>query len=476
MEKKDIRNSIHFKLMLSYISLIAIIGIISLGFVHIFSNSYIVEDARERLVQNGEAFVKDVSRIPDWSENTKITDLQEIFRNNIDSSVSLVLTDSQFRYIPDTGMNVDHLSTSPELFVDYLARYRGLADEGDTTRLIRYGDKRYVVSIQFVYNAIADKGLGYVVLFTVPSSDGEQTPLMTLYLLSLVFASVLAIAVSLLFSTNLSRNLRRLKVRADRVANRQFEDDTPPIVSNDEVGDLAKSIDSMAQSLSEHDARQKKFLQNASHELRTPLMSIRGYVEGLKDGVFTDTQEVGDQVLEQVSRLEKLTGELIYLSKIENADEVFMKTYVTVNDLLEESASRVAGFSALEGVRLVSGKIADATVYVDPDAMATAITNLLSNAFRFAQTTIELSAAVRDGQVVISVIDDGPGISPDDVEHIFDRFYKGRQGKYGLGLSIVSAIAVAHDGVARAYNRSGKDGEHGAVFEIYLPVVKKPNK
>ena len=472
MGKKDPRNSLHFKLILSYITLISVVGIISVGFVNIFANSYMFQEAREQLEENGAAFVEDASKIPDWTADTKITDLQIIFRHNIDSSTSLLLTDADFRYIPDTGMNVDHLSTNPELFVEYLSRFK----DSLGTRVLRYGETSYVVSVQQVYNATTETVLGYVVLFTAPASSGIQQSLLTLYLLSLVVASVLAIAISLLFSTTLTKNLRRLKVRADRVANRQFEDDTPPIESNDEEGDLAKSIDSMANALSEHDARQKKFLQNASHELRTPLMSIRGYVEGLKDGVFTDTQEVGDQVLEQVSRLEKLTGELIYLSKIETADEVFMKTYVDVRDLLDEAVSRVSGFKGLDGVQLVYGKVSEGTVFVDPDALATAITNLLSNAFRFAKNTIEVSAVLRDGGVVISVADDGPGIAPDDVDHIFDRFYKGRQGKYGLGLSIVNAIAVAHDGVARAYNRSGKDGETGAVFEIQLPLAKKPNK
>jgi signal transduction histidine kinase len=202
-------------------------------------------------------------------------------------------------------------------------------------------------------------------------------------------------------------------------------------------------------------------------------MSIRGYVEGLKDGVFTDPEEVSDQVLEQVERLEKLTGELIYLSKIETADEVLIKSPVLISDLLEEATSRVSGFTGLDGVKLVTDKVPEILVNVDPETMVTAITNLLSNAFRFAKTQVTVSAFLRDGRTVISVEDDGPGIAPDDVDHIFDRFYKGRQGKYGLGLSIVNAIVVAHDGIARAYNKSGKNGETGAVFEIILPIYKK---
>ncbi|MBO5248575.1 MAG: HAMP domain-containing histidine kinase [Clostridia bacterium] len=469
MGKKDVRHSLHFKLILSYITLISIIGIISVGFVYIFANSYMILQARQTLSENGEAFAEDASKILDWTADTEITDLQIIFRRNIDSSTSLVLTDSNFQYIPNTGMNVDHLSTSPERFVEFLSRYKGSLG----SRVVRYGDTTYAVAIQQVYNATTQRVLGYVILFTSPTSYGMHNSLLTLYFFSLATASILAIAVSLLFSTGLTKNLRRLKVRADLVANRQFDSVVPVIETRDEVGDLARSIDRMARSLSEYDARQKKFLQNASHELRTPLMSIRGYVEGLNDGVFTDTEEVSKQVLEQVSRLEKLTDELIYLSKIETADEVISKAPASVRDLLDEASSRVSGFTGLDGVKLVYGKIADVTVNVDGETIVTAITNLFSNAFRFAASEIEVSAFLRDGNVVICVQDDGPGIPPDEIDHIFDRFFKGRQGKYGLGLSIVNAIVVAHNGVARAYNRPEKDGKSGAVFEIVLPTYKK---
>lgn len=470
MKKRDVRNSLHFKLILSYVTLISIIGIISVGFVYIFSNSYILLQARQRLMESGKAFVSDVSRVPNWEEDAEITDLQTIFRNNLDSSTSLILVDKDFSYIPETGMNIDHLNAEPEEFVSFLAertrKHAGL-------HMIRFEEDAYAVLVQEVHHERVNTFLGYVILFTAPTSYGVQDSLLTLYLISLVISSVLAIAISLLFSTGLTKNLRLLKVRADLVANRQFEGETPAIRSTDEVGDLARSIERMTQSLREYDEKQKKFLQNASHELRTPLMSIRGYVEGMKDGVFTDTQEVGDQVLEQVTRLEKLTGELIYLSKLENADEVFLKNYVTVPDLVEEALSRVSGFTGLDGVRIKRDFIADVTVYGDADALVTAITNLLSNAFRFAACEIEISAVVQDGKVVLSVADDGPGISAEDIDHIFDRFYKGRQGKYGLGLSIVNAIAVGHEGVATAHNRT-EQGRTGAIFRITLPVAKKP--
>ena len=110
----------------------------------------------------------------------------------------------------------------------------------------------------------------------------------------------------------MNSDIKRLKYRAELLAERKFDVDVP-IRSNDEVGELAESIDKMANSIREYDNNQKIFLQNASHELRTPLMSIRGYVEGIKDGVFTDTDYAYDMILSETSRLEKLVNEVMYL-------------------------------------------------------------------------------------------------------------------------------------------------------------------
>ena len=176
MGKKDIRQSLHFKLILSYITLISIIGIISVGFVYIFANGFMILQARHMLSENGAAFVEDAAMIPNWTANTEITDLQAIFRRNIDSSTSLVLVDSNFEYIQNTGMNVDHLSTSPERFVEYLSRYKNSLG----SRVVRYGETTYAVAIQQVYNATTQRVLGYVILFTAPTSYGLQNSLLTL--------------------------------------------------------------------------------------------------------------------------------------------------------------------------------------------------------------------------------------------------------------------------------------------------------
>ena len=174
MQKRAFNQSLHFKLILTYITLISIIGIISVGFVYIFANSYLILQTKQELAESGEAFAREAGKL-NWADDTTITDLQIIFRENIDSSVSLVLADSNFEYIADTGMNVDHLRSSPEAFVRYLSRYR----DSLGARILPYGGATYAVTIQQVYNVSTQRVLGYVILFTAPTSTGIHRSLLT---------------------------------------------------------------------------------------------------------------------------------------------------------------------------------------------------------------------------------------------------------------------------------------------------------
>ncbi len=460
--------SIHLKLVLSYIAVVLIIGVISMSFVYIFSRSFLLAETKESLSSNAQNFAREVSaEAGRWSAQTQITDLQNIFRRNIDENTSLVLADANFIYIESSGMNADHLN-SPGEFVAALSR--NARENG--SHVIRYHDETYAVHIQEVYNATLAETLGYVILFTSIQEAPMQSPLFTLYWCSILASSILAVAIALLFSTQLTKNIKKLTVRANNVSHREFED-LDPVVSNDEVGELAQSIDRMAASLKEYDLAQKTFLQNASHEFRTPLMSIRGYAEGVKDGVFSDTEQASDRILEQVARLEKLVGEVIYLSKIENADTVIKRSAVQISDLTAEAVARVDGIALSAGIQIDVSAVEDIMVFADEEQMVTVLTNILSNGLRFARKRICMESQTGPDGVRIRVIDDGPGISETDLAHLFERFYKGSKGKNGLGLSIANAIVLAHGGTLTAYNRTD---EPGAVFEILLPAFPQESK
>ena len=248
-----------------------------------------------------------------------------------------------------------------------------------------------------------------------------------------------------------------------------------PIRSNDEVGELAESIDKMANSIREYDNNQKIFLQNASHELRTPLMSIRGYVEGIKDGVFTDTDYAYDMILSETSRLEKLVNEVMYLSKIETADGMIKLVPTDLEDVISETAERVHGVFDNSEIKLTVADVPEIHLQADCDNLSTALTNIITNCLRYAKSEIRIDFIVSE-KLILRISDDGNGINEADLPFIFKRFYKGKKGKYGLGLAIAKAVAEAHDGSVCAYNKQQHPeifGENvsGAVFDIVLPYI-----
>ena len=137
---------------------------------------------------------------------------------------------------------------------------------------------------------------------------------------------------------------------------------------------------------------------------------------------------------------------------------------------MDEAIERVDGIASANGIRIVKGEVVKEELVCDGDHLATVFTNLFSNALRYAKSTIVIEACSVEKGVVFTVTDDGPGLSEEDMPHLFDRFYKGASGKHGLGLAIVKAIAVAHKGTVEAYNR--KDGHSCAVFEVFIPNEK----
>lgn len=239
---------------------------------------------------------------------------------------------------------------------------------------------------------------------------------------------------------------------------------------NDEIGELAMAFDDMARRLSEHEEAIRRFLHNTSHELKTPLMSIRGYAEGIKDGVF-EGDEVDfalDVITSECRRLETQVDQLLYLGRLESLSERYEFAPLALKNVVEGLVATLKGWSEKEGVVADLDIPPDLTVFADREKLGCLLRNLLSNAVRHATRRILVSA--RDnaaaGFTEIEVRDDGPGFSPEDLPNVFMPFYRGRDGEAGLGLAIVKAIAEGHGGWVVAENAAGG----GAVVRVGLSV------
>ena len=213
--------------------------------------------------------------------------------------------------------------------------------------------------------------------------------------------------------------------------------------------------------------RQQTFFQNASHELKTPLMAIQGYAEGIQAGVM-DTASAAEVILKESDRMTELVDELLDISKIDMGRQPLTLSEMDVRELLYDSIRAVEPAAAGGGIT-ITPDFPETPVMVscDDTRLRRAVTNILSNGVRYARSELRLTCRTDKRHVTIWIQDDGDGIAEEDLPHIFDRFYMGKNGKSGIGLALTKEIIHLHKGTIRAYN-----GDGGAVFEISIPVSR----
>lgn len=278
----------------------------------------------------------------------------------------------------------------------------------------------------------------------------------------LSIAGIIAIFGARGFSKNVQSGMKQLTDYAARIGSRDFQAICPAFEER-EMDALAGAMARMAGELLEAQELQTTFFQNISHELRTPLMSIRCYAEGIACGVM-DAKESGETILEETDRLTGMVEDLLYISRMEQgATERLMET-VDLRDILSECVSALRRQAQRRQIRF-DFQFTEEPVWFtcDQHEIAQMYTNLLTNALRYARTMITLECRTEHSEILLAVNDDGEGLSDTDLTHVFERFYKGRGGQHGIGLSIVQSIVEFYGGSIVVKNCGG------ARFEIRIP-------
>jgi signal transduction histidine kinase len=285
---------------------------------------------------------------------------------------------------------------------------------------------------------------------------------------SLLVALLVALLIAFFLIRYLVKPLRKLEKYAQAVGNRQFDMRLDTEVDN-ELAQLASAFNQMAEQLKSYDEGRRRFFQNASHEMKTPLMSINGYAEGIRDGIFTGPalDNALDIIHKESLRLRNVVENLIDITILEQPHE----KYFLPHDLfyiLEEAIETVGGYALERKVEIWSEVPAGTWVVGDWEQLHSLFVNLLSNGIRHAWSNITVKSQLIYNQtsVLITVHDDGSGFKAEDLKHAFDHFYSGVNGGSGLGLAIVRKIVTEHAGRLRIYNSS----QGGAVVEIFLPI------
>ena len=291
-------------------------------------------------------------------------------------------------------------------------------------------------------------------------------------LLGFAAAVVVAVTVAILVATRIARPIAGLAAASERVARGDYSQPVP--AGSGELGELASAFNGMAASLAGNEQRRRDLIGDVAHELRTPIASVRGYVEGLAEGVFEPGPDAWRVLGEQTARLEHLVDDLALLWRAESHDLRLDIIPLDGPSILADARERHRGLAASRSVELSMGPVAPAQVRADPVRLAQVLDNLVGNALRYTASggRVQLGLAIDGSAVVISVRDDGPGLTAAQAALVFERFYRvdpsrsRDAGGSGLGLAITKSLVEAMGGSASV--ASGGPG-HGTTFAVRLP-------
>jgi two-component system, OmpR family, sensor kinase len=329
------------------------------------------------------------------------------------------------------------------------------SSDGQTT----YDGKRYLYS----YRTLPSRGL---LVLQPPGVSQAWQPFLRDLLLSALAGALLAAALAFAIARSIVRPVRRVAEASGALAT-ELAYEPLPEEGPRELAALAQAFNDMAAQLAASRESERNFLLSVSHELKTPLTAIRGYAEGLAEGVFS-SEDAARTILVEAQRLERLVRDLLDLARMNRREFSVASEPVDLAEVAREAVARHEASAGTFSVALTA-EGEESWVEADPDRVLQIASNLIENALR--ETPPGGAVTVQTGRRRLVVADTGPGLEPDDLARAFDRFFlydkygRERPVGSGLGLAIVKQLAVAMGGDVTVASTPGA----GATFTLELP-------
>ncbi len=420
----------------------------------------VAADAQERLFAQANRIAQVIDRI-----DTEGGQLSRRQRNLIDEWRRIANYEYlEVGYLTPTGLRIT--TDNPQILPNV-----GKLDADRAVQIVKVDGEDVNVAIRIVDNS------GQEIVIAIGSRAGVVDR--ELFNRPMVVATIVgllaAIGLSLLVSQQLGKRIDALSDAAGAVAGGDFSARVE-IGGSDEVAKLARSFNDMAAELADAQRRERDFLMSVGHDLRTPLTTIRGYAEALDAGRVDEERmpRVASVLHAQTQRLARLIEDLMLLSRLEARE--FSMRYEAV-DLTAHVAEAVEVLaSKAEPLDIsVQPDLAQLPVgETDPDRISQIVGNLFDNALRYSPEggTVRVSLrAANHNTVIISVADNGPGIDPEDIPHVFERLYVAQRYQAvrpegsGLGLAIVAQLVDALGGTVQVESELGQ----GTTVHVTLP-------
>jgi len=308
--------------------------------------------------------------------------------------------------------------------------------------------------------------------------EAFQEAVQTALVVAVAVAALAAVVVSVALSGRISRPIGRLAQASRRIASGRYSERVA-VTSNDEIGELAESFNTMAASLEATERRRLQLVGDVAHELRTPLATIDGYLEGIEDGIVQPGDQSWALLRGETARLSRLVNDLQELWRAEARQLSVKIEPVDVQEFASAVIERYAGPAGERNIqlRLETDSIVQ-PVMADRDRLIQVLDNLLSNAVRYTadDTAVVVRIGSGAGMVILSVADQGRGLTDEQRELVFERFYRADPsrsralGGSGIGLAIAKALVELMGG--RLWVESDGPG-HGATFNVAMPPAPR---
>ena len=315
--------------------------------------------------------------------------------------------------------------------------------------------------------------IGVVVLSQ--EANAGLGPAARYFALAAVLTALLGLLAAMVAGRRFTQPIRAASVATTRIAAGELSTRLPQPAAHrhDELTELSRNVNTMAESLERARTLEHQFLLSVSHDLRTPLTSIRGYAEALADGTV-DPARSAAVIKSEARRLERLVADLLDLAKLQASTFSLRAERV---DLVQLAIVAGEGFGPDAAERdlslVVQSWPAPLIVIADHDRLAQVAANLVENALKFAIRSVHMSTVADRGWAIMTVRDDGPGIDPHDLPHVFERLYVARhqpmraESSSGLGLAIVRQLVDAMGGEVWVTSELGG----GTTFGVRLPMT-----
>ena len=451
-------------------AILLVAGITVMGFVQMYlSMSYFVSERKSALSSVVQVAAKQVSllqqgeELPQLSEEDRDRVQRAIGIVSETSDSSLLLADAQGNVVLAAGFDQALGAQIPRNVLDQMAGgQKAMFDSGTLGGVYDKG--------QYTAGCVLTDAAGQVRGYAFASSNisalnGYVADMFSTFILSAGLMLLISSLLSVVFTTRLTLPLRRIAEAARKFGAGDFSTRVP-VEGEDEVAQLAVTFNNMAANLEAIDSSRSNFMGNIAHELRTPMTSVKGFVDGMLDG--TIPPELYNHYLgvvsQEVGRLTRLIQNMLDISKLEAGEyQVNARSY----DVWESiTGAALAAEQRIESGKIqIQGLVPERTmVYADPDLVHQVVYNLLDNAIKFTpeEGIIRFGVTRSGGQVTVSIWNTGPGIAPEALPFVFDRFFKEDRSRglntrgSGLGLHICKVLVNLSGGKIWVESQEGE--------------------